>query len=132
MTEKQQKPTLSREYILLEQWWQQQYKVHIVDYDTKKTTIFAIELTENPIKKIFTKAKAHVGNCAYWIEKEIPSKFKNDDGIIIDPVSFCYLSKISLFPEMKSHHSLPKYNYLEYIYVKEYDILRKTHEVRFI
>ena len=123
---------LNSEYKEIEKWWDKQYKVQIIDYDTKKNTVLAIEFNDKSIKKLYTKAKVHIGNCEYWTEKLIPSIFKNEYGIIIDPDSFCYLFKFHLFHKMKCHHSLPKSEYYEYAYVKKYNILRKTHEVTFI
>ena len=124
---------VSENYLQQQQWWLKQHKVEITDYDTKQKCIFALEHNENDGSAVLlTKAKVKIGKSLPWKDASIPGEFKNNNDTIVCPYGKYYLSQIQLFGEMKHFHNLPKSDYFEYQYESKFNILQKTHEIKFM
>ena len=124
---------ITKKYQELQIWWNESHKIKITDYDTKKTDTFVVEKEKEGSRSfLFTPTKVVIGYCQYWKCPSVPNHFKNENGIIISPRGQYYLSHITLLPERKMFHYLSKSEYFEYKYISEYDILRNTHEVKFL
>lgn len=119
--------TLTTEYLENQKWWRLQQKVKITDYNTKSSTIFAVN--DN---KLYTQTRLQVGEIMYWKDDSIPDFLKNSDGIILEPYSHCYLTQVLLYPVNSVFHCLQKSKYTPYVYVKKFQKLQKTHEIEYL
>ena len=125
-TSKKEEP-FSEEYIKLGLWWRRQTKLQITDYKTKASATFAYV-----DKKIFTPTKFEIGKIVYWKDEKIPQTLKNDEGIVLEPKSHCYLTQIVLDPRYSHLHCLPKKKYSKYNFIRECGLLRKSYEIEYL
>lgn len=115
----------TEEFLKMKHWWNQQEKVTITDRFTHASTTFAKSFDN----KFYTQMKQCVGEEKFWRNNDIPDSMKNSDGIILDPITHCYLTEISLYPEARKFHCLGKKSYSEYFYNTTTGRLQKSHEI---
>lgn len=115
----------TEEFLQQKHWWIQQEKVTITDRYTNASTTFA-----KCKNKFYTQTKHCVGIEKYWTDDTVPDSFKNSDGIILDPITHCYLTEISLYPEAIKFHCLGRSSYSEYFYNTTTHHLQKSHEIQ--
>lgn len=125
MTDSPQQRQETEAFLQKKHWWAQQDKVTIRDRFSHASTTFA----KSSDGKFYTQNQVCVGEERYWSDPKVPEKYKNSDGIVLDPESHCYIYEIYLYPDAAKFHCLPKSSYCGFHFNISTGYLQKSHEI---